>query len=92
MIECNITRSYDIDEYHKPVAENRSQHDRHVAGFLVRDVLLALLHDNSRNDAVLSILVRLRASRLQQSDQTDERSGPHSGLHLDDPEADRSLV
>lgn len=91
MVQCNVTCSY-VDEYRKPVAENRSQCDRHVARFLVRDVLLVLLHDDPRNDAVLSILVRLRASRLQQSDQTDGRSGPHSGLHFDDLEADQPLV
>lgn len=39
-----------------------------------------------------SVLLCLRASRFQQPDQADGRSGSHSGLHPDDSEADQPLV
>lgn len=78
---CTVSRSDDLMWRYmllcRQVAENRSRFDRHMARRLIRLVLLALLHDNPRRDAVHSVLLRLRAH--WQSDQTDGRS--HSGLH-----------
>lgn len=91
MVQCNVTR-YHVDKYHKPVAENWSQFDWHMARRLTRDAPLALLHGDPGRDAVLSVLLRLRAPRFQQPDQPDGRPGSHSGLHPDDTEADQPLV
>jgi len=63
-----------------------------MAWCLIRDALLALLYDNSRCDAVLSVFLCLRAFRFQQSDQADGRIGSHFGLHADNIEINQLLV
>lgn len=91
MVQCNVT-CYHVDKYCKSVAEDRSRFDWHMARRLTRHALLALLHDDSCCDAILPVLLCLRASRFQQPGQADGWSGPHSGLHFDDTEATQPLV
>lgn len=86
-----VNRDY-VDEYYKFVAKDRSWFHRHVAWFLIRDASLALLHGYPCRHAVLSILVRFRASGHERFFQTDGRSERHSRLHSDVFEAAESLV
>jgi len=83
MFQCEVT-CRNVDEHHKSTAETWSRCDRHVAWRLVRDAFLALLYNESRGDAVLSVLLCSRTSGLQSSYETDGWLGPHSGLHPDD--------
>lgn len=83
--------SHNVDEYHKPLAENRSRIDRHVAWIFVRDGSLALLHGYPRHHAVSSVLLRLRAPGLERS-QADGWSERHSGLHADVSETAEPLA
>jgi len=83
MVQCEVIYR-NVDEHHKSTAETRSWCDWHVAWRLVRDAFLALLYDEPRGDAVLSVLLCPCASGLQQSYETDGWFGSHSGLHPDD--------
>jgi len=91
MVQCVVTR-YHVEKHRKPVVENRSRFDRHMARRLVWDTLLAFLHHDSHHDAVFSVFLYLRASRVQQYDQPDGRFGSHSGLQPNVIEVDQPLV
>lgn len=86
-----VNRNY-VDEHYKSVAKDRSWFHRLVAWLLIRDASLALLHGYSCRHAVLSILVRSRASGHERFFQTDGWSERHSRLHSDVFEAAEPLV
>lgn len=81
-----------VDEHHKSAAKDRSWFHRHVARLFIWNAPLALLHGYYRRHAVLTILLRFRASGHERFFQADGRSERHSRLHSDVFEAAEPLA